>query len=277
MKMLICLSLCGLILGLGLFACSGKNADDDDGDAGADADTDADTDVDSDADSDGDSDACDGVESVEDYDGNVYATVSIGEHCWMAENLKTTHYSDGTEIPLVEDTGTWEANDSSSCTPAFCYYNNDEAMADTYGALYNWPAVMNGADWSEAVPSGVQGVCPEGWHVPSHDEWSVLANTYLGGWHVAGGPLKEAGTEHWLDPNEGATNESGFTALGAGKRRDNGLFVGLGEVGCFACTSAPINEEIYWGMYVYLTNTNTVLQYHGDQKNMAFSVRCLKD
>ena len=66
-------------------------------------------------------------------------------------------------------------------------------------------------------------------------------------------------------------------ALGAGKRRDNGLFVGLGEVGCFACTSAPINEEIYWGMYVYLTNTNTVLQYHGDQKNMAFSVRCLKD
>ncbi len=276
-KLLLC-TLAASLMGLFLFAC-----DTDDGDTGGDADTDtdadsdSDSDTDSDSDSDSDADACDGVETVEDFEGNVYGTVAIEDHCWMAENLNSTKYADGTDIPLIEDTATWEANLSTDITPAYCYYNNDSSNGDIYGALYNWAAVMNGSEWTDAVPSGVQGVCPNGWHVPSDDEFSILANTYLGGSHLAGGPMKEEGTDHWEAPNEGATNSSGFTALGAGKRTDSGLFVGLGTQGCIASTSIAPNETAYMGMYVYMTHENTVLQTHGEQKNNAFSVRCLKD
>ncbi len=107
-----------------------------------------------------------GIDSVADYDGNVYPTVEIGNQCWMKENLRTTHYTDGTEIPV----GT-----TISENTAYRYYpNNSSSNVPTYGYLYNWAAVMYGAASSNANPSGVQGICPLGWHVPSKAEFEQL-------------------------------------------------------------------------------------------------------
>ncbi len=146
--------------------------------------------------------------TVSDYDGNVYAAVRIGDQVWMAENLRSTHYSDGAPI---------------ECWP----YNDDPAMARTYGRLYRLAALTRGAASSVANPSGVQGAAPQGWHIPSPAEWQQLAAT-LGGASVAGGKLKESGTAHWLSPNTGATNESLFAGLPAGFRGVTGNFQWLG-------------------------------------------------
>ncbi len=162
---------------------------------------------------------------ISDFDGNSYSTVRIGEQIWMAENLKTTHYSNGT--PLVDGTGVTEISGDFTTRYWFVYGNNS-GNKSTYGLLYTWAAVMNGASGTDANPSGVQGVCPAGWHVPSDEEWKQM-EIYLGmsaseanneNWRGTdeGGKLKETGTVHWTSPNTGATNASGFTALGGGHR-----------------------------------------------------------
>lgn len=147
--------------------------------------------------------------NVTDIDGNIYHTVQIGTQIWMVENLKTTKFNDGTTIPLVTDNIAW----SKLTTPAYCWNKNIENNKDTYGALYNWYAVNTGK------------LCPKGWHVPTDNDWTILAN-YLGGETYdnknieskTGGKLKESGTIHWSSPNEGATNETGFTGLPGGSR-----------------------------------------------------------
>ena len=113
---------------------------------------------------------CPGTSVVFDYDSNVYNTVRIGNQCWMRESLRTTHYSNGTEIPLL----TW-----SSSTPGRYSPGGSSANVTAYGYLYNWSAVMGGASTSSANPSGVQGICPVGWHVPSAAEYTQL-NDYVG-------------------------------------------------------------------------------------------------
>ena len=114
---------------------------------------------------------CPGAATVTDIDSNTYNTVKIGNQCWMKENLRTTRYANGTIIPL----GT-----STSTTTSYRYYpNNDSSNVFTYGYLYNWPAVMNEATSSSSNPSGVQGICPNGWHVPSDVEWTQLTD-YVG-------------------------------------------------------------------------------------------------
>ncbi len=151
--------------------------------------------------------------TVSDYNGNNYWTVKIGDQVWMAQNLKTTRYADGSDIPLVEGGTAWDALVAPD--KGYCWYENMTSHRDTYGGLYNWAAAMNGAAGSDANPSGIQGACPDGWHLPSDAEWTVLSD-YLGGGGVAGGKMKEAGTVLWDSPNTGATNESGFSALPAG-------------------------------------------------------------
>jgi len=117
----------------------------------------------------------------------------------MGENLKTTHFNDGTAIPMVTNATEW----GNLLTPGYCWYENNETVnKDTYGALYNWPSVSSGK------------LCPAGWHVPSDADWTVLTQN-LGGISFAGSKLKEAGTTHWIAPNLAATNETGFTALPA--------------------------------------------------------------
>ena len=170
--------------------------------------------------------------TVKDIDGNVYKTVKIGNQVWMAENLRTTRYANGESIPL----GT-----SSSTITSYRYNPNDNANnVFTYGYLYNWPAVMHGSSSSSKNPSGVQGVCPDGWHVPSDAEWTELTD-YVGSQseyccHVSsqrsqsdfrcGGDRENiakalASTKGWKTDNEScavgnnpsANNAPGFSAL----------------------------------------------------------------
>jgi len=146
---------------------------------------------------------------VTDYDGNEYRTVRIGNQIWMAENLKTTHYSDGTPVQNY-------------------IYNNEETNVSKYGRLYRWAAAMRNAASSNSNPSGIQGVSPDGWHVPSSAEWIELINN-LGGSTVAGGKLKSIGTTDWLEPNTSATNGSLLNVLPAGFYRVDGAFMKLNE------------------------------------------------
>ena len=109
--------------------------------------------------------------AVTDIDGNIYNAVQIGNQVWMAENLRTTHYADGTPIPSGS---TYDDYHYSSTEP---YFYDPIAYNIKYGYLYNWPAVIHGAENSNNNPSGIQGICPNGWHVPSDEEWNELKNT----------------------------------------------------------------------------------------------------
>ena len=140
--------------------------------------------------------------TITDIDNNRYRIVQIGTQVWMAENLKTTRFKDGRYIRLVTDDDAW----SNSAVASYCWYNNDPSTyALTYGALYNWHAVEDGF------------LAPSGWHVPSYKEFQILID-FLGGDPAAMGKMKEVGTTHWLPPNEGADNSSGFTGLPGGQR-----------------------------------------------------------
>jgi uncharacterized protein (TIGR02145 family) len=199
-----------------------------------------------------------GVGNVTDDDGNVYHSVTIGTQVWMVENLKSTKFNDGTSIPLVTDATEWQ----NLSTPAYCWTNNDAATYKaTYGALYNWYTVNTG------------NLCPGGWHVPGDAEWTTLT-TYLGGEDVAGGKLKEAGTTHWMNPNEEATNESGFTALPGGERLFNGTFPGTGAGG-YWWSSTEHSASFGWYRFMYYLLGYVDRDY--ESKESGLSVRCIKD
>ncbi len=206
--------------------------------------------------------------TVIDYDGNVYETVVIGDQCWMKENLKVTHYRNGDAIPNVTDWYDWFASTSG----AYCNYGNYEGNSDVYGRLYNWYAVDDS-----------RGLAPEGWHVPSDAEWKQL-EIYLGmsqagaddinwrGWGV-GGKLKEAGTEHWTTPNEGATNESGFTALPGGVRIQ--YFESMFHAAEFWTSSLYDFNNYPW--YRGLSAVSAAVDRLWEPKHSGLSVRCIKD
>jgi len=192
-------------------------------------------------------------QTVTDYDGNIYETVIIGEQIWLKENLKSLHYSDGTPVPDV------------------VAYNNDDSLGVIYGLLYSWNAVMNGSN-----QPGDQGVCPCDWHVPTDEEWTVLEN-YLGGSSVAGGKMKEAGTEHWLPPNTDATNSSGFTGLPAGEfdAYFNPNKFWLLHTAAVFWTSTQTNQS--QALERYLSYDDAVCGRLAWYKVMKYSVRCVKD
>ena len=135
-----------------------------------------------------------GIGTVTDIDGNTYRTVRIGDQIWMQENLRVTHYADGTAVPFVENSTNWDALEWDD--KAYCWYDNSVANKDIYGGLYTWAAAMNGELSSEANPSGMQGVCPNGWHLPSDSEWKQL-EMYLGM------SQSEADSENYRGINEG--------------------------------------------------------------------------
>jgi uncharacterized protein (TIGR02145 family) len=195
--------------------------------------------------------------TVSDIEGNIYRTIQIGTQIWMAENLKTTTLKNGIAIPNVILLIDW----NNLTTPAFCWYNNDIAYKNAYGALYNWYTV------------NTNQLCPTGWHVPTDSQWSTLI-TYLGGESVAGGKLKEIGTAHWISPNTDATNETGFTALPGG---DHGIlkvdFINIGNTGSW-WSSTIIKVPAYFVSISY--NNSSVIQGTSDL-GKGRSVRCLKD
>jgi uncharacterized protein (TIGR02145 family) len=201
------------------------------------------------------------ADAIQDVEGNWYNIVTIGSQVWMAENLRTTMYSDGTSIPLVTDNTEWAA----LTQPGYCWYNNNEATyKDSYGALYNWYAV-------DAESNGGKNVCPAGWQVPTDAEWTILT-TYVGGESVAGGMLKETGTTHWTSPNTGATDQFGFTALPSGLREYNGTFGFIGGYG--AWWSSTVYADAYGRQMNY--NASYVVRF-SNSKRYGLSVRCLKE
>jgi uncharacterized protein (TIGR02145 family) len=207
-----------------------------------------------------------------DGDNNYYPVVQIGTQLWMAENLKTTRYNDGTAIPNITDNTAWEA----LTTGAYSDYDNTLANSTIYGRLYNWYAADNN-EATKVASNGGKNVCPTSWHVSSDAEWTTLT-TFLGGIAVAGGKLKETGETHWISPNTTfSTNESGFTALPGGERDWSTGWCGY------------IGEHGYWysSMENLSTNATSVILSQGTtaggvgiqpcNKRYGLSVRCLKD
>jgi len=212
--------------------------------------------------------------SVTDIEGNEYKTIQIGGQEWMAENLKTTTYNDGTAIDLVTDNTAWKNN----TTGAYCWYDNDEAQnAHTYGALYNWQVVNTG------------NLCPDGWHVPTDEEWKTLEmhlgmsqaeadNT--GGLRGYNEGSKLAGdAELWINgelENDSEFGTSGFTGLPGGRRYYRGEFNEIGEFGYWwSATEFDDNNALTRILYY---NSSKVIRYHDYLNKVGGrSVRCLKD
>jgi uncharacterized protein (TIGR02145 family) len=195
--------------------------------------------------------------TVEDIDGNSYDVVTIGTQVWMKQNLATTKYNDGTAIPLVTDGNAWGA----LTTPAYCWYNNDSVTyKNPYGALYNWYTVNTAK------------LCPTGWHVPADTEWVTLTN-YLGGTSKAGGHMKESGTTHWVSPNTGADNSSGFTAVAGGDRATNGIYAYFGSYQFFwSATQYNTTSAKNISMYYFSAGTTS----YNYSMLIGYSVRCVK-
>jgi len=195
--------------------------------------------------------------TITDVDDNVYNTVTIGTQVWMVENLKTTRFNDNSYINHAAD-GYWHSS--------YSWYNNDEAKyKQDYGALYNYVAVF----------SSGKNICPAGWHIPTDQEWTTLT-TYLGGESVAGGKMKETGIEHWLGPNNEATNESGFRALPGGTTNFNQGFSFMGLAGSWWSTTGLYDPG-------YNIMIRTIYSYYGyierttGNQNLGYSVRCIRD
>lgn len=202
--------------------------------------------------------------TVSDYDGNLYRVIEMkstkGPRYWLLDNFKGTHYANGDPIPNVTDNNEW----ISLSTGAYCYYDNDKENADTYGALYNW--------WVAVNPRGLI----VGWHTPSDDELNELSNV----WQYAvpdirGLKLKEVGTKHWLAPNEGANNETGFTVLPGGSRDDwQGKFWDLSKKAYFLSSSEF--EDCFWTRVLYYNST--ALSGNGAiNKRAGTSIRLIKN
>lgn len=221
-----------------------------------------------------------GMFTITDYDGNTYNTVQIGNQCWMKENMRATHYSDGTAIAQAT------VSQYSSSVP---YYYNPGLTTD-YGFLYNWSAMMHGTSSSFANPSGVQGVCPMGWHIPSDSEWTELTqyvgsqsqyrcgnnNTYIAkalastsGWSYSSLSTCDVG---YLQSGNNAT---GFSALPAGSYLHMGstFFNSSDNAYFWSATENSSTHGINWYLAYLFPNINS----NTCAKANAYSVRCLRD
>jgi uncharacterized protein (TIGR02145 family) len=207
-----------------------------------------------------------------DIDGNLYTTVIIGSQEWVSENLNVSKYNDGTIIPEVTDPTAWD----NLTTGAWCYYNNDPANGLIYGKLYNYYAIAGIHDTIASTPNKV--LAPIGFHVPTDTNWTTLSD-YLGGFNVAGGELKEIGTAHWMSPNTGATNGSGFTGLADGFRWYYGPFGGMGLYANWwsstEFTQISTNQVVVWTRH--LDHDNAALTVNNALKKFGFSVRLIND
>jgi uncharacterized protein (TIGR02145 family) len=213
------------------------------------------------------------VTTVTDIDGNVYQTVTIGTQIWMKENLKTTSYNNG---DLIGTTTPPTLDIYDEIAPKYQWaYEGDEGNVETYGRLYTWYAAQDS-----------RNVCPVGWHVPTDADWHTLAlyldpnaTMNLDESLIAGGLLKESGTNHWESPNTGATNESGFTALPAGSRDSlylSPLFNDLGTFGKWWCSSENITDDGIYRRMGYDRNSLDRCAYT-ERKYRGLSIRCIKD
>ena len=207
-----------------------------------------------------------------DFDGNIYNSVILDTQEWVKENLNVAHYNDGTVIPQVTDPTEW----ATLTTGAWCYFDNNAANGAIYGKLYNWYAVAGIHDTISSTPNKV--LAPTGFHVPTDAEWTTLT-TFLGGLQVAGGEMKEMGTNHWETPNTGATNNSNFTGLGDGFRMDFGFFTGMGLYANWWSSTETLqvtaNQLYPW--IRHLDHDNIAVTQSQASKKSGYSVRLISD
>lgn len=236
----------------------------------------------------GDLRSCPGAPTLTDVDSNIYNTVQFGEQCWMRENLRTTRYADGTPIE--------HGSNASPNTPYWYYPMDDAANKPNYGLLYNWPAVVRGVTGSAANPSGVQGICPDGWHVPSDAEWTQLTDyvsshsEYVCGGNYVNIAKAMIATVGWdlstltnpcLAGNSSpvTNNTTGFGALpsgyGGNDITDEFIYGGLGYLASF--WTATIAEASYDPVYYFLIHFNAADIHRGYDYEYysAKSVRCI--
>ncbi|MCF8303519.1 MAG: fibrobacter succinogenes major paralogous domain-containing protein [Bacteroidales bacterium] len=218
---------------------------------------------------------CPGMPTVEDIDGNTYFTTQIGEQCWMASNLNTTRDANGNQITN------------------YCY-DEDPGNCEMYGGLYEWDVMMNGEGSSNGNPSGVQGICPDGWHIPSDAEWSELTNYLINNYidinsGNVGNKLKSCRqvnsplgddcntSEHprWNEHgNQYGTNDFGFASLPGGHRLSNGYFFYLGQKGYWWSCTETFSTYV-WHREMGYSSGSVYRDYY--DKAYGFSVRCIKD
>ena len=222
------------------------------------------------------------LNAVTDYDGNTYYAVKLGNQVWMASNLKTTHYADGTPI---------SQGSSASYDVAYWYYPDDNSSNKaTYGLLYNWTAVMGNFSSSSSNPSEVQGICPDGWHLPSDAEWSELeeyvssqseyycdTNTFCiakalassTGWH-------DSSSDFAVGNNQASNNATGFSALPAGCY-SCGSYYNFGDYVSFWSATEASSDGAYLAYCRSLNYFDAVVHGGNTNKPNGFSVRCLRD
>ncbi len=222
-------------------------------------------------------------DTMTDIDGNGYPTVQIGGQCWMVADLKVSRYPNGDPIPYIDDNATWAALADNNTSDAYSFYgdSNNDGIIDIaypdYGALYTYAAAIADnwtRDNSSTNSEGGQGICPDGWHLPTDAEWTTLT-TFLGGTNVAGGEMKETGTTHWISPNTGATNSSSFTALPGGYRDNfNGISSYVSNYGYWwsgteFSSSTTYDRALGYNFANFLSNNSN--------KSYGTSVRCIRD
>ncbi|MGL1888953.1 MAG: fibrobacter succinogenes major paralogous domain-containing protein [Reichenbachiella sp.] len=198
-------------------------------------------------------------EALEDIEGNYYKIDEIGSQTWMAENLRTTKYNDGADIPEVTNNEEW----STLTTPGYAWYNNDSGnYADDYGALYNWYTVET------------DKLCPTDWHIPTHDEINTLVEFY-GGSELAGGKLKKYDSNYWEDPNSGVEDFNIFSAVGAGYKSTDGSTVLIHEETLFWSSTKSESENTSGILHLSNSEEHAVLSF--SNWNYGYSIRCIKD
>ncbi|MFN5055563.1 MAG: FISUMP domain-containing protein [Bacteroidota bacterium] len=196
------------------------------------------------------------LNNVVDVDGNVYKTVKIGNQIWMAENLKTTSYRDGSKIPEIADATSWKNLTSG----AFSYAYNLPTQDKIYGKLYNYYVIEN-----------TQKVCPVGWRIPSINDFNVLEN-YLGKDSAAHLLKSDAG---WSGPSENnGNNKTGFNGLPGGGKDGVGGFTSIGGIGFFWTDTKFSDLTI---QHIILVNSNRYIQKFISDKNSGYSIRCIKE
>jgi uncharacterized protein (TIGR02145 family) len=198
-------------------------------------------------------------EGVFDIEGHNYTTIILenGQE-WMAENLKTTRFSNGDSIPHKVENMSWQ----NSLSAAYSYYNEETELQSIYGNIYNWYVTID-----------ERNVCPDSWHVPTDNEWTDYSDL-LGGNGVAGGKMKIEDTLIWKAPNTGATNESLFSGLPAGCRYDGGNFAN-NEKYAFWWTSTQLDNQFGWYRSASYVSDNLVKNYA--TKETGYSIRCIKN
>ena len=195
-------------------------------------------------------------DTYKDQDGNTFSSVQIGDQLWMAENLNVVSFLNGDPIHQAMSEEEWEdAGDESR--PVWCYYAYDDGNGQKYARLYNWYAVTDS-----------RGLAPEGWHIPSDEEWSRLSDC-LGA--DAGAKMKRA--DAWKI-NDDASNEPGLNVLPGGYCNESGAFRGVGE---YACLWSLTESSEKFAYYRFIRHDSDELFRLDYGKGDGFSCRCIKD